>query len=149
MNWGSKWATAQNCFTGACGNGRIDRRSRSLGTGGHLAMLVNTTLISIVSHTSQYSFQSFKRLDTSAFSLSQSLVLFFLFFFSQFFLLPLYFFVFFFSDVLNWDEDSHDVMTDVLCCNVAWSGGVICWLLSLMCFVLVLLYLMNLLLWFL
>ena len=76
--------------------------------GGHLAMLVNTTLISIVSHTSQYSFQSFKRLDTSAFSLSQSLVLFFLFFFSQFFLLPLYPFVFFFFfNVLNWDEDNY------------------------------------------
>ena len=83
--------------------------------GGHLAMPVNTTLISIVSHTSQYSFQSFKRLDTSAFSLSQSLVLFFLFFFSQFFLLPLYRIVFFFFSVLNWDEDNYSGSKKKIC----------------------------------
>ena len=44
-----------------------------------------------------------------------------------------------------------NVMTDVLCCSVARGRGVVRWLLSLMCsvLVLVLLYLMNLLLWFL
>ena len=72
-----------------------------------------------------------------------------IFLFSVFLAATIIFFFFFFFDVLNWDKDSHDVMTDVLCCNVAWGKGAIFWLLSLMCFVLVLLYLMNLLLWFL
>ena len=76
-----------------------------------------------------------------SFSVSH-LVLIFLF---SVFLAATIFFCFFFLDVLNWDEDSHAV----LCCNIAWGEGVICWLLLLMCFVLVLLYLMNLLLWFL
>ena len=76
-----------------------------------------------------------------SFSVSH-LVLIFLF---SVFLAATIFFCFFFFDVLNWDEDSHAV----LCCSVARGGGIVCWLLLLMCFVLVLLYLMNLLLWFL
>ena len=76
-----------------------------------------------------------------SFSVSH-LVLIFLF---SVFLAATIFFWFFFFDVLNWDEDNHAV----LCCSVARGGGIVCWLLLLMCFVLVLLYLMNLLLWFL
>ena len=76
-----------------------------------------------------------------SFSVSHLVLLIFLF---SVFLTATIFFLFFFFDVLNWDEDSHTV----LCCNVAWGGGIVCWLLLLMCFALVLLYLMNLLLWF-
>ena len=67
-----------------------------------------------------------------SFSVSHLVLLIFLF---SVFLTATIFFLFFFFDVLNWDEDSHTV----LCCNVAWGGGIVCWLLLLMCFVLVLL----------